>query len=115
MESKEKEIERSTVVLMIATAFFFDVLQGFLTLIFMGWIPSIFAFLTFYLWFKKYKMNFMTPKRFLAMGGGFIAELIPVFNVIPAWTAVVSYLALEKKMQSVIPGADITKLDIMKK
>ncbi|MEX0919412.1 MAG: hypothetical protein WDZ64_01525 [Parcubacteria group bacterium] len=112
---KEKEIKSTTVVFMISTAFFFDVLQWLLTFIFMGWLVSVFAFLTFYVWFKMYGMNFMTPKRFGAMGGGFIIELIPVLNVIPAWTFVVSFLALEKRAQAIIPGADITKLDIIKK
>jgi|SRR3989344_5618062 len=114
-ENKEKGLKATTVVLMIAVALFFDALQTLLTFIFMGWLVGIFAGLTFYLWFKLHGVSFMKPKRLATFGGTALIEVIPFLSVIPAWTFAVSYLALSSKLQAVIPGADITKLDIMKK
>jgi len=114
---KEKELKVTTVWLMISTAFFFDVLQALLTVVFMGWLVGIFAGLTFYVWFKSYRISFMTVKRFSVFGGASVIEMFPFLPLaaLPAWTAAVSYLALSKKLQDVIPGADMTKLDIIKK
>ncbi|MBI2086783.1 MAG: hypothetical protein HYT69_01265 [Candidatus Zambryskibacteria bacterium] len=114
-EKKEKGLKTNTVVLMISVAFFFDALQALLTFIFMGWLVGIFAALTFYVWFRTHEISFMKPKRLFAFGGASVAEIIPFVSALPAWTAAVSYLALQSKIQEVIPGADITKLDIMKR
>lgn len=116
-EKKEKGLKSTTVVLMIAVALFFDALQALFTLILLGWVVGIFAGLTFYLWFKIHGISFMTPKRFMAFGGASLIEMFPFLplSAIPAWTFAVSYLALSKKIQEVIPGTGVTKLDIMKK
>lgn len=107
---KQKGLKSHTIVFMIVVALFFDVLQWFLTFVFMGWLASIFAFLTFYVWFKLYGISFMTPKRAMAMGAGFIIELIPILNILPGWTVVVIYLTLEEKARNVVskvPGGQI--------
>ena len=109
---QEKGLKNTTISLMIAVALFFDALQALLTLIFMGWLVGIFAALTFYVWFKSHGISFMKPKRLFAFGGATIAEVIPFLSVLPAWTAAVSYLALQSKIQEVIPGADITKSNL---
>lgn len=113
-EKKEKGLKTTTVWLMIGVAIFFDTLQVLLDFLLMGWLVTIFASLTFYVWFKGHGISFMRPKRFFAFGGGFLIDLIPILGWF-AWTATVSYLALTKKIQDVVPGADITKLDIMKR
>jgi|SRR3989344_6760786 len=111
---KGKELKTTTVVLMISIAVFYDVLQFALSFFYMGWLVGIFAGLTFYVWFKSYKISFMTPKRFAAFGGASLLEMMPIpfLAMLPAWTAAVSYLALTKKAQDIIPGVDITKLNI---
>ncbi len=113
-ERGSNELKITTVILMIATAFFFDVLQFILSFIFLGWAVGIFAGLTFYVWFKLYNISFMTPKRFATFGGASLLEMFPIpfMAALPAWTAAISYLALTKKAQDLIPGVDITKLDL---
>jgi hypothetical protein len=113
--SNEKGLKSHTVTLMIATALFFDALQAVLTLIFMGWLVGIFAALTFWLWFRMHGISFMQPKRLMAFGGASLIEVIPILSALPAWTFAVSYLALSSKIKAVVPGADVAKLDIMKK
>lgn len=109
-QGKEKGLKNWEVALMIATALFFDALNALLNLIFMGWVVSIFAFLTFYVWFKIKGIHFMTPKRFTAMWGGFIFELIPALSVLPGWTVAVAFLALEKKVVEKLPAGARTLL-----
>ena len=113
-EKKEKGLKTNTVVFMIAVALFFDALQILLTFIFMGWLANIFAGLTFYLWFKLHGISFMKPKRMMAFGGANLVELVPFLSIIPAWTVAVSYLALESKIQAIVPGADVIKLGLNK-
>jgi hypothetical protein len=115
MNSQNKGLKNHTVILMIVTAIFFDVLQWFFTFIFLGWLVGFFAFLTFFMWFMSHGISFMKPKRFLVFSGTTLAEIIPFLSIIPAWTAAVSYLALSSKLQEVIPGSGVIKLDIMKR
>ncbi|MBI2065748.1 MAG: hypothetical protein HYT68_01625 [Candidatus Zambryskibacteria bacterium] len=110
MLEKEKGLKNTTIALMVVTALFFDALQWFLAFIFMGWVVTIFAGLTFYLWFKLQGISFMKPKRLATFGGSFIIELIPILgDVLPAWTAAVVILVLDSKIKKVVPGLDIMK------
>lgn len=94
----EKPISNFSAVLMVAVAVIFDLLQFFLNLL--HFIPAIgnavafvttsiltiIAWLTFYIWFKTKGVTFNTSKRMLSLGGGFLIELIPILNALPAWT-----------------------------
>lgn len=110
-----KEISNITMVLMVATAVAYDIVQFLFNFIpFIGWIISwvifIFAFMTFYVWFKIYGRNFMTPKRAVAMGAGVIIEMIPILNSLPGWTIAVLFLiGIEKaeKLASSLPGGAV--------
>lgn len=95
----EKEIKNATFALMVVVALLFDVMQWALVWIGMDWIAGLFAFLTFYVWFKTYGMSFMTPKRFATMGSSLIIELIPVLSELPAWTLAVVVLVLDHKLK----------------
>lgn len=93
---------------MISVAFFYDVLQWFLDFVLMGWLVTVFAFLTFYLWFKMHGLSFATPKRASILGVGVIIDLIPIIGAL-AWTGMVIGLALDSKIKKVVPGLDIIK------
>ena len=118
-EQEPQGLKSHTVVFMIAVAVFFDLLQFLLGFIYMGWLVGIFAGLTFWLWFRQngIKIGFGNPKRVLGFAGTSLIEMIPIplLAGLPAWTAFVAVLALQNKFQSIVPGADITKLDIMKR
>jgi len=101
-KTEKKGLDNTTIALMICVALFYDALQVLLTPIFMSWLASIFALLTFYTWFKIRGMNFVRPKRAGLLGGGFIIELIPIINILPAWTLTVVLLALDSKLKKVI-------------
>ena len=113
-EKKEKGLKSHTVVFMIVVAIFFDALQIILDFLLMGWIVTIFASMTFWLWFKLNGISFMRPKRLAGSLGVILIDIIPVLGWF-AWTVSISVFALGKKIQEVVPGADITKLDIMKR
>jgi len=109
MSEDKKGLDNTTIALMVSVALFYDALQVLLALVFMGWIISILALLTFYLWFKMRGLNFVRPKRAALLGGGFIIELIPLINILPAWTFAIVFLALDSKIKKIVPGLDIIK------
>lgn len=103
-----------TIVFMVSVALFYDAVQGIINLIpilgqILSGLISMFAFLTFYLWFKLKGLNFVTPKRAAYLGGGLLIELIPILNILPAWTLAVTLLALDSKTKKVAPELDIIK------
>lgn len=77
----------------------------------MGWIVSPIAFLTFYLWFKLRGIKFATAKRSGVMGVGFILELIPLLNTLPAWTLSVILVIMDIKMKPPKPADNSQSLD----
>lgn len=113
MEEEKKGLKITTVWFMIAVALFFDVLQGLLLPIGLGWFVPFISYPTFWLWFKLHDIKFFSMKRASTLGIGALIELIPGLDLLPAFTFTVAKIALAAKIQSVVPGADITKLDIM--
>lgn len=113
-EKKEKGLKTSTVWLMISTALFFDALQILLDFILMGWLVTIFASMTFWLWFKSQGYSFMKPKRIAGSFATMLIDVIPVLGWF-AWTVAITTFVLKNKLQEVVPGAGIAKLDIIKK
>ncbi|MBX4195791.1 hypothetical protein KW796_02460 [Candidatus Parcubacteria bacterium] len=93
------ELGNQTIALMISVALFFDALQGMLNFLLMGWLVSPVALLTFWLWFRLHGIKFTSAKRIGIMGGGFILEMIPMINTLPAWTLAVSLVALDAKIK----------------
>jgi hypothetical protein len=93
---------------MIVVAVFFDILQWALVFILMGWLAGLFAFLTFYVWFKSYGISFMKPKKALALFGGGLIEVIPVLSALPAWTVAVLIITFDSKIKKTLP-VDISK------
>lgn len=105
---------------MIAVALFFDGIQfgtGWIYLIpyvgfFLEWAissgVSIFAFMTFFLWFHLAGLKF-NSKIAVSTAGAFFVELIPGLSLLPAWTifVVTTLLLLQTKkiVDKVAPGA----------
>ena len=120
---EEKEIKDVTMFLMIGTALFFDVVQ-----IVIGWIPvfgnvlsmcvSLFAFMSFFLWFYMYGIRMITPKRLFTMIGAGIIEMIPYVDLLPAWTLTVIFLigtTKVKKLAEKHPGLASGALKVAEK
>lgn len=94
MEKRER-IGMVKAPFMVAFAGGVDVIQGVLTFLFVGlfvnWLISFFAWLTFYLWFKLSDVNFMdgrAAKSLIFVGGAFLEQL-PGINALPAATLTV--------------------------
>lgn len=115
MPEEKKGLDNTTIALMISVALFFDTLQALLTPLAIGLFVPIISYPTFWLWFKFHGLNFFSLKRALVLGTGIIIEIIPGLNMLPAFTFTVARIALTNKLQEIVPGANMAKLDIMKK
>ena len=101
-EKREKGLDNVTIWLMASVALFFDVLQWLLDFIFMSCQVTIYAWLTFVVWFKIRGISLFTLKRGSILGVGTVVDLIPVLGAL-AWTAMVITLALDSKIKKVLP------------
>jgi len=111
MEKNKEKIDNITATMMISTAILVDGIQAFLTLIFIGpfvnWLISIFAWMTFFLWFALKGIKFTNnPKRVFTFMGGSLLEIIPGIATLPAWTATITITILtikaEKKVKNIL-------------
>lgn len=99
----EEKLKTTTIWLMISTALFFDALQVFLDFLLMGWLVTIFASLTFFVWFKMHGITFIKPKRLVGSIGVVIIDMIPIIGWL-AWTVAISSFALSKKSKGLLSG-----------
>jgi len=118
---ENKEISKITMWVMIAVALFFDAIQAGVAWIylipFVGFIlawtistgVSIFAFLTFFLWFHLAGLKFNSKIAATTVGAFFI-ELIPGLSALPAWTlsVVVTFIFFQTKKvaEKIVPGSE---------
>ena len=102
-EEKRKRIGNMQGALMLGVAGTIDGVQFLLNFIpIIGWIfvslLSIFAWLTFFTWFKFNGIGFLRGKaailRLTALMGVGITEIIPIINDIPAWIAFVGIMLI---------------------
>lgn len=122
-QKKPHTIPTITAVVMVAVASLYDmaqigvnVLQGLnailpglgVVLVYAFGIPlTIWAWLTFYLWFKLHGVSFMQPKRFAIMGLAGLADTI--MSALPAWIAAVVLLVLSTRAEELlekVPGGE---------
>ena len=99
---EKKGLSSSTIGLMAGVAIFLDTLKALLDFIFMGWLVTIFYYMTFWLWFKMKGLNFFTLKRAPTQVIGFLIEMIPGINILPAFTFTVVKIALDNKFKETI-------------
>ncbi|MCK4386782.1 MAG: hypothetical protein KAV41_01695 [Candidatus Pacebacteria bacterium] len=109
MENKTK-IDNITATLMIAAALFYDGVQTLLTAVgigpFVNWLISIFAWLTFWLWFTIKGVSFTNnPKRLFTFMGGSLLEIIPLIATLPIWTANITATVFITKAENKIKKA----------
>ena len=122
-EENKPKISEATKWLMLGTAIFFDLISLVSLIPFIGWIAGwcvwVFAFGTFWLWFKINGLDFFKPKNVGGFIVGSIIELIPYINILPGWTVTVLYLTrIEKivnKVVSQVPGGEKIAETITKK
>jgi signal transduction histidine kinase len=92
IEPPEERIDSSTGKLLVIVAFGLDFFQGIIgALPFVGAILSpmisLLVFLIFWMWLKLHGVSITDSiERIAIMFGGFLVELIPILNILPAWT-----------------------------
>lgn len=107
-EEKRKRIGNMQGALMIGVAGVIDFVQGLLTAGFIGVIVStfisIFAWLTFYFWFKLNGINMLDSgvRKIITLLCGAFIEMLPVINVLPAWTISVVIMLFIVRSEDVI-------------
>jgi len=89
---------------MVALAGSIDAIQALLAFVFLGLLVngliSLFAWLTFYLWFKLSGVTFLDGQtaKILVFAGGALLEQIPGVNALPAATlTVILTIAIVKR------------------
>ncbi|MFA6273236.1 MAG: hypothetical protein WC673_01965 [Candidatus Paceibacterota bacterium] len=99
----ERKIEKHTWVFMLAIAGFIDLVQIIAGLFVIGIVVNtlldIFIWITFYIWFKIYGVNFISVRRGLPFVGAGLVEIIPALNVLPAWTVAIAIMWITTKSQ----------------
>ncbi len=116
-EKPKSSLPSGTITLMLITAGVTDAVQAFFLLFAIGAILNTFITFfmigVFFLWFSIHGVSFMTPKRFGAMFGGSMAELIPVLNGVPTWLATVGYIIATTRITEVVekvPGVKMPNI-----
>ncbi len=90
---------------MVVTALFFDVLQWAATFVFLHWAVTIFAYMTFGLWFFIKGIKLLTSRRIATVGGTLIIEIAPFIAALPAITAMVVITILDAKARQLADKA----------
>jgi len=94
-EPPQERIDASTGRTMFIAALGFDFFQGVIGIIpvvgfIISPIISFFIWLTFWVWLKFHGVAIADSiERIALMFGGFLVELIPGLNVLPAWSLVI--------------------------
>lgn len=124
---KRQRISSIIATLMIGTAVVFDLVQFLLNFIpFVGWIAtsliSVFAWLTFFTWFKLNGVSFLSGKttvlKIASIFGVSILEIFPILNDLPAWIAYIVIMIFIVRAEDTIfnkTGKNIEIRKILKK
>ena len=110
-------------ILMIIMALLIDGTQFLLGLLVIGfvlnWIVSFYAWLSFYVWFKILNVSMSDArgmKILLTMGAALGVELIPLINMLPAWTAfAILTIMFEYAAQAPVVGKALKTASILTK
>ena len=112
-------ISMITGVLMVAVAVIYDLAQGLLTFLGIGflvnWIITLWANLTFWLWFTLHGISFWNGKRFGVAGISNVIEWIPGLSLLPACSAGVLLIWLNTRAEDVLAQVSPTAVAVINK
>lgn len=108
MPNQEPQLSNIDTMLMTGTALFFDLLQWLLNFVALHWVVTIFAYMTFFLWFYMKGIKIFTPKKLAVATGGFVVEAIPIISALPTITAMVVATIINTKGQKILSSAENT-------
>jgi len=103
-EEKKERIKTWMAVAMIIVALCVDGAQALLILLgiglALGTIITVVAYLVFWIWFMLLGVSFAAnPKKLLTVGIGGIGEALPIFNFLPAFTAMIATVVFMTKAE----------------
>lgn len=109
--------------LMVAVAVFYDLVQFALTWLLgwiglgfiVSWLMTIWAGLTFGLWFTLKGASIMSGRRAAALGVGTIIEIIPILNFLPGWTVSVIISLSVTRAEDFLAGSALPIAPLAKK
>lgn len=108
-KQKGRSVGKVTFMMMVTVALTLDIILAIVSWFavvaigaIINWIISAVAFCTFYLWFKLKGIKFNSPKKMLALPGGFLIEMIPYLNMLPGWTMAVFMTTAADKIEKVV-------------
>lgn len=109
--------------LMIAVAVIYDLIQialtwllGWLGIGFIGsWLMTLWAGMTFGLWFTLKGASIISGKRAASLGIGAIIEVIPLLNALPGWTVSVIISLSVTRAEDILAGSSLPIAPIAKK
>jgi len=92
--------------LIFIVAGLYDAVQAFLDFILIGllfnWAISIWAWLTFFVWFSILGVKFGNPKKSLSLVGSLLIKLIPLLDMLPAWSGMVALIIAQEKAEALL-------------
>lgn len=103
---EEYRISGGSAGLMYGVALVFD---GISLIPIVGSIVPVFGSLTFWLWFRMKGVDFNSSRKFVTSLSATLVEVVPVVNVIPAWTLATFLIVQEVRAE------DFLKIQAMKK
>lgn len=104
----KQRVDWITAILMIWLALFYDGTQFLLNFIpvignmLSSLLIGLWAWLSFYIWFKIKGVSFSKPTRSITLFGAGITEMVPILNALPAWTLAVLILIATTKAEDSI-------------
>lgn len=107
-EEEKKGLNDSTIALMASVAFFYDILQAFLSPFLIGLLIIPITYLHFIVWFWMHGLNFLSLKRAPTIGIGCFLEIISA-GIAPSFTFTVLRIGLDSRLKNFAPKLGIIK------
>ncbi|MBI4135954.1 MAG: hypothetical protein HY481_00150 [Candidatus Vogelbacteria bacterium] len=109
--------------LMVAVAVIYDLVQitltwllGWIGIGFIGsWLMTLWAGMTFGLWFTLKGASIMSGKRAASFGIGAIIEAIPLLNTLPGWTVSVIISLSVTRAEDILASSALPIAPLVKK
>ena len=110
MANNPGRIDNQTLARMFGAALLFDSTQALVNLApYVGQVLSsgidLLALMFFSLWFVLKGQKLLTARHLRRLGGGFLIEIVPLINILPAWSFMIALYALDNKVKELKPSA----------
>ena len=107
---KKGQISKKDFILMLSVAIFFDIIFGLIQIIpgvgsVAASVFNVIPLMLFFIWYRLLGVDFANPKKSISFFGASIIEIIPGVNILPAWTAEITYMYILQKKDVILAKA----------